>query len=452
MWRDLRPLRMRRVVITAPVPQLEATLLRVGRAGTVELDRPDGRGAGDGATPGVPDGVPDRVPGGAPDEVAAEVAGMAAQAVRRGCVAGLAGWMPQDEVAGLRDRLGPLGASVVPLPSPPGVQPPTQLRGRAAGRSFDLLVETYTTVPYRDIDPTMVAGLTYVAMFGMMFGDVGHGALLLAGGLLARRGRLPGRLRQLPGLRRSWLLLAGGGLASMVFGALYGEFFGPTGVVPVLWLNPLQDPVPVLVAAVVVGAVLIAGAYALGTVNRVREGGWGYALYARTGVAGSLLFLALGSIVGGLAVGTAWPVAVGVVLAVVGLALALVGLLVEAGGGAAGVVQALVELVDLVVRLGSNIVSFARLAAFGLTHAALGAVVWQGATGLWAPGAGMVAAVVVFVVGNASAFALEALVAGIQALRLEYYELFSRVFADEGRPFRPWTLTRPEPVLRDEDR
>jgi len=116
---------------------------------------------------------------------------------------------------------------------------------------------------------------------------------------------------------------------------------------------------------------------------------------------------------------------------------------VESGDGVAGVVQSVVELVDLVIRLGSNIVSFARLAAFGLTHAALGSVVWQATTALWGPGAGMVAAAVVFVVGNTLTFALEALVAGIQALRLEYYELFSRVFAEEGRPFRPWRLTDP---------
>jgi V/A-type H+-transporting ATPase subunit I len=84
-------------------------------------------------------------------------------------------------------------------------------------------------------------------------------------------------------------------------------------------------------------------------------------------------------------------------------------------------------------------VSFARLAAFGLTHAALGLVVWDGTTALWgAGGLLVVAAVALFVVGNAVAFALEGLVAGVQALRLEYYELFSRVFTAEGRPFRPW--------------
>jgi V/A-type H+-transporting ATPase subunit I len=46
--------------------------------------------------------------------------------------------------------------------------------------------------------------------------------------------------------------------------------------------------------------------------------------------------------------------------------------------------------------------------------------------------------VLAFTIGNALAFGLEALVAGVQALRLEYYELFSRVLAGQGRPFRPW--------------
>jgi V/A-type H+-transporting ATPase subunit I len=67
-------------------------------------------------------------------------------------------------------------------------------------------------------------------------------------------------------------------------------------------------------------------------------------------------------------------------------------------------------------------------------------VIWQATTGLWSGGgpAPAAAAVVVFVLGNALTFALEGLVAAIQALRLEYYELFSRVFDGEGVPFRPW--------------
>ena len=193
-----------------------------------------------------------------------------------------------------------------------------------------------------------------------------------------------------------------------------------------------------LLAALVLGAVLLAGAYVLGTVNRFREGGWGYALYARSGLAGSLLFVAVGLLGWGLTAGIVPLVVAAAVLAVVALALIFTGLLVEAGGGGTGTIQAVVELVDTVIRLGSNVISFARLAAFVLTHAALMMVVWNGTTALWAPGLSALAAILVFVLGNVVTFSLEALVAGIQALRLEYYELFSRVFQSEGRPFRPW--------------
>ena len=93
------------------------------------------------------------------------------------------------------------------------------------------------------------------------------------------------------------------------------------------------------------------------------------------------------------------------------------------------------------MRICSNLVSFARLAAFGLTHAALGLVIWQATTALWDRGPlGAVAGVAVFVAGTAVSFGLEGLVAAIQALRLEYYELFSRIFDGEGRPFRPWHI------------
>jgi len=132
-------------------------------------------------------------------------------------------------------------------------------------------------------------------------------------------------------------------------------------------------------------------------------------------------------------------VLLGIVVTVAGLAVAYAGLMSVAGGGAAGAAQASVELFDLIVRLGSNLVSFARLAAFGLTHAALGAIIWDATTGLWVGGGfDTVGAVVIFLLGNAVSFALEGVVASIQALRLEYYELFSRIFDTEGRPFRPW--------------
>ncbi|MGN6612612.1 MAG: V-type ATPase 116kDa subunit family protein, partial [Angustibacter sp.] len=319
-------------------------------------------------------------------------------------------------------------------PRPRGEQPPTLLGGRA-DTAFTSLVQTYSTVPYADLDPTVFAAVAYVVMFGLMFGDVGHGLLLLGIGLAARFGRW----RPLRRLRPAAPVVIGAGAAASAAGVAYGEFFGPTGLVPALWLSPLDDPVRLLVGGLAVGAVLLAVAYAIGTANRVREGGWAYALYAPSGVAGATVFLGLGLGVAGVLGGAGWLVAVAALVSATGLTLSFAGLYVGAGRGGSAAAQAVVELVDLVVRLGSNVVSFARLAAFGLTHAALGAVVWSATTAWWGRSVpATAAAVAVLVVGNAVAFALEALVAAVQALRLEYYELFSRVFELEGRPFRPW--------------
>ena len=210
---------------------------------------------------------------------------------------------------------------------------------------------------------------------------------------------------------------------------------------PVLWISPLDHVVTLLLVAMGAGAVMLAGAYALGTINRWREGGWPSALYASSGIAGTALFLGAGVMAAGWYFHHGALLAGGGFLALAGLVLAAAGFLAEAGSGGAGRVQAAVEVFDLVVRLGSNVVSFTRLAAFGLTHAALGLLVWEGTRALWHRGGFLAAAaVVVFVAGTALAFGLEALVAAIQALRLEYYELFSRVFVTQGRPFRPWDV------------
>ncbi|HEU4420973.1 MAG TPA: V-type ATPase 116kDa subunit family protein [Pilimelia sp.] len=455
-WRDaVMPLPMIRVAVVTPEWAMRDTLRHVADAGVMEIDRVVAESDLPPSAPAraltrlKPDGpVVPRLAAEAPDLEAlvragradllageAELIHYAAQAVRDDDVGALVGWTPAPAFADLSKRLTPLGAAVVPLPRPRGVTPPTAERPGRTRQAFAPLVRTYATVPYADVDPTVVAGLAYVVMFGAMFGDAGHGALLLLAGLLIRAGRP----RRLAGLRPHWLFVAAAGLASMLFGLAYGEFFGPTGVVPVLWLAPMEHPVPLLLAGVGLGVVLLAGAYAIGTVNRVREGGWRLALYAPSGIAGALLFLAAGLGVAAWYLSKSWLAGAAGALAAVGLALAYAGLVARAGGGGAGVLQAAIELLDVVIRLGTNVVSFARLAAFGLTHAVLGWIVWTATTGLAGNGiAAAVAAVGVFVVGNAVSFGLEALVAGVQALRLEYYELFSRVFQSEGRPFQPW--------------
>jgi V/A-type H+-transporting ATPase subunit I len=456
-WREaLHPVTMSRIALLAPDFALRDVLVQVADEGTVAVDEapaePSRIAAPESARGRLAHlqatNVPPALSRTAPDLATCERDGRvdllageaqletkAESAVRRDNVTALLGWMPGDAVSRLGTRLSDVGGAVVPLRRPSGIDPPTQLPQSGPSRDFDPLVQTYATVPYADVNPSVLAGLAYVLMFGMMFADVGHGAILLLFAC-AVRWRGSSRLSRLEPAR---LFLAGAGLSSMLFGALYGEFFGPTGVIPVIWLAPLDHPIPLLGAAVAVGAVLLAGSYALGSVNRFREGGWRRALYAPSGLAGAAVFLGLGLLAAGGYTGLPGLAYLGGAVAAGGLVVAYVGLLAAAGGGAAGAGQAGIELFDLVTRLESNLVSFARLAAFGLTHAALGLVIWTATSSLWGrSGFGVLAAVVVFIVGNAVTFALEGLVAAIQALRLEYYELFSRVFDTEGRPFRPW--------------
>ena len=470
-WPDAAaPVRMRRVALVAPAGSLRDVLVAVADAGMVEIDRGnDEDKPGEAARrlqhagqavmePALAAGRPDLrwlERAGRYDLLAgeAQLETYVAAAVRRSGAAALAGWMPAGRLADVATQIAGAGGAVVPLPRPRGAEVPTLLGGRALRRSLTPLVQTYGTVPYADVDPTWLAWAAYVLMFGMMFGDAGQG-LLLVGVAAALRAGWPRRARR---FRRAWPFVGGAGLAATAFGVLYGEFFGPTGLVPAIWLDPLSQPVTLLLAAVGVGAILLAGAYALGTINRWREGGWPAALYAPSGIAGAALFLGAGLVIGGWYFHQALLLGAGGLAALAGLLLALAGFLADAGGsGGAGILQAVVELVDMLVRLGSNVVSFTRLAAFGLTHAALGLVVWDGTRALWHRGGIFTAAAVaVFLAGTALAFSLEALVAAIQALRLEYYELFSRVFVGEGRPFRPWhlrTVTGPEACVQQEIR
>jgi V/A-type H+-transporting ATPase subunit I len=364
-----------------------------------------------------------------------ELRRIARQAVNYRGAAVLVGWTPQSRLRQLSAQLAACGTSVVGLPHPARVPAPTLITGSRASRPFTPLVETYGAVPYSDVDPTLFAALAYVLMFGMMFGDVGHGLILAGLGLYLRRSGRP----TLASLRRVWPLIVAAGLTAAAFGVLYGEVFGPTGILPPVWISPMEEPITLLAAGIVVGAILLAMSYVIGIVNRWREGGSARALYAASGIAGACLYFGAASAAAGVVFALHEVLVFGVATACAGLALLFIGFLTASGGGIGGVLAALVEVVDSVVRTVSNAVSFARLAAFGLTHAAIGAVVWTATVAIAAGGGPrLLVALAVFIAGNVVAFGLEALVAAVQSLRLEYYELFSRIFSGEGRIFTPW--------------
>jgi V/A-type H+/Na+-transporting ATPase subunit I len=459
------PAPMSRVALIAPRSRLRPMLVAIARSGSVQLvsPLPAAHGEATEALRRLDRAQPQPEPAGARalerardvaeleregrrDLLAGEVelTRRAEAAVERGDFALLVGWVPSEDLAGLTSALAAVGAATIELPRPPLVEPPTLLRTRGLARRFAPLVGTYGAPRYADVDPTPFAALSFVFMFGIMFGDAGHGLLLVALGLALRRATGPhgaSRWSRLVPLRPLWPFAVAGGLVATVFGLLYGEAFGPTKIVGALWIRPLDHPTELLGVALAVGALLLAASYALGIVNRLNESGWAAALRAPSGIAGLAVFGGGGLLALGIYLGLAAPEIAGGLVVIAGIVLLFGGFAAESGHSGAAIAQALIEVLDAVIRVGANLISFTRLAAFGLMHAALGSVVFDGARSLWHRGpGGVAAAVALFVIGNAAAFALEALVAAVQAMRLEYYELFSRVFAGEGEPFSPWKI------------
>ena len=458
------PVRMRRVTVIALASGMREVLVALAESGVVDLSGPVGSGEGPAlealrrlesghhgggrATPALARDAPDLAQlerRGARELLAGEVELERRRtcAVKHGRFALFVGWVPEPALAQLAQRLEPLGASLVQLRGPRGQQPPTLLAPAPAAEPFRPLVTTYGAVPYQDLDPTPFVAVTYSLMFGMMFGDVGDGLLIVLAALALRRARHP----RLQTLRRAWPMIAAPGAASVVFGLLYGELFGPTKVLPTLWLAPLDSPTRLLAVAIIVGGCLLAAGYLIGIINRWREGGLGLALTAGSGVPGLMLLAGGGLVAVGAAAHMSLLETLGLAAAVVALVPLGVGLRAEAGGGATGILEVMIGLFDTLLRLFSNVFSFARLAAFGLMHAAIGQVVLHAAGGLTGSPIGDLLAALVFALGWAAAFALEGLVVAVQALRLEYYELFSRLFTGEGRPFRPLRL----PLLSTEE-
>jgi V/A-type H+-transporting ATPase subunit I len=349
-------------------------------------------------------------------------------------------WVPAASASAAARELGESagGACAAELrPPEPGEDVPVLLEPPRLLRPFAMLVAAYGLPRYGEVEPTVFAAGAFLLMFGMMFGDAGHGAVTAAAGLaLARYGR--GTARD-AGRVMAWC-----GLSAALFGLLYGSFFGLEGFRRfALWRDPLEgDPVLLVKAAAAFGAAVISLGVALNTVNRFRAGDLPGALCGKFGAAGLLFYwsglLWISGLIGWRA--ALWPMGAAVLCWAL---LEPAEALFRRGGrdlGAAAAEGAVGAFEGALLYL-ANTVSFVRLAAYAMSHAALLAAAYalQGAAdAVW--GSGSAAGIAAAVLGNAAAIGLEGLVACVQALRLEYYEFFGKFLEGEGRPFRPFTL------------
>ncbi len=300
--------------------------------------------------------------------------------------------------------------------------PPALLNNPRWMKSFEIFARGFGMPRESDVDPTPLLALTTPIMFGYMFGDVGHGMVLVVAGWFLRR-RFPFLVLLLPA-----------GAVSIAFGLAFGSVFCNEHLIPALWLHPMAEPLTVLALPLVFGFVFLSVGLVLSGLQarwRAASRGWWLREFALV-----LIYC------------VAMPI--GLLDWRLGIAIALLGVFWFVTGSAilahlaqtslvkvlASMASGFVELLELAVQLLINTLSFARLGAFALAHSGLSAAV----IALAALAESVWLSAFLLIVGNAVVIALEGLVVSIQTTRLVMFEFFRRFYAGEGTGFTPLSL------------
>ena len=317
-------------------------------------------------------------------------------------------------------------------------KPPTKLKNPRIFKPFEMFIRMYGLPNYQEFDPTIFVAVTYSIIFGAMFGDVGQGLCLFIGGMLLYKFK-----------KMNLAAIVGScGIFSTIFGFCFGSVFGFEDVIEPLWLRPTEamTTLPfignlntVFVVAVALGMGLVILMMVFHIINSLRAKQLGEALFDTNGVAGLVFYGAVAAVVVLYMTGNALPA--GIVLVV----MFVVPLLVIAckepltnklnkkkelieGGKGMFVVQAFFEMFEVLLSYFSNTLSFVRIGAFAVSHAAMMQVVMMlaGAENGGTPN------IIVVIIGNLIVLGMEGLIVGIQGLRLQYYEFFSRFYKGDG--------------------
>ena len=322
--------------------------------------------------------------------------------------------------------------------------PPTKMKNPGLFKPFEMFVEMYGLPSYTELDPTIIIAVTYSVLFGFMFGDAGQGLCLLIGGYLLYRFK---KLR-LAGI------ISCCGVFSVIFGLLFGSVFGFEDLLEPVWLRPQQamTDLPfigrlntVFVVAIAIGMGIILMCMVFNIINSLRSHDVERTYFDTNGVAGLVFYFALASVVVLFMTGKPLPAAfILVVMFVIPLLIiffkepltAFVEKKSEGIEGGVGmfITQGIFELFEVLLSYFSNTLSFVRVGAFAVSHAAMMQVVLMlaGAEAGGSVNWGIV------IGGNLFVCGMEGLIVGIQVLRLEYYELFSRFYRGSGRAFEPY--------------
>jgi V/A-type H+-transporting ATPase subunit I len=393
----------------------------------------------------------------------------------------LFGWVPAEIVAYLSSELSKLTEGRIGIRTfvPEELEKvkrreekvPVSLKHGAFVKGFERLVFSYGAPLYGTIDPTPFVAFFFTILFGIMFGDLGQGFILLLLGFLSS----PKGVKSMAKFRVYATPLMAVGTASMVMGLLTGSVFtneeilveparrvlglgmalmGKTGEAPdrILHLMPDADNIHKLFYffgfTIGLGVVFNSIGLWVNVINHLILKRYEKAIFSKTGIAGILLFwyalfIAIRCAVFG---GTfAWFDLLGI--AVPGVCIFFGPVMWRAVSGKRPVLEeglmvfimeGFVEMLETASTYISNTISFLRVGAFALSHAVLSFIVFTLSGMVSRLAAGPVFSLIIMIAGNTIIILLEGMIVAIQVVRLQYYEFFSKFFTETGVEFTPF--------------
>ncbi|MDC7228626.1 MAG: V-type ATPase 116kDa subunit family protein [Spirochaetales bacterium] len=373
------------------------------------------------------------------------------------------GWLPADKVLraeeAIRNASG--GECIIEWSEAENFSRenvPVEIRQPKVFSPFRMLVENYAVPEYGSIDPTPFVAVAYMIMFGLMFGDAGQGLVIMLIGILG--GRIIKKAGS--GVKNLFKLFIFCGGSSVAAGILFGSYFG-NELFPAVWFNyhsvvsgnaeagsSIVDVYDILKITIYFGIAVIGTGLVINWINLYRKKDYFNLFLDKSGLLGGW-FYGCGVYTAFYFVGTGYKVLpdaglltifFGIPVIILFFKAPLHFILHERDHKQFGIfslvdffMEWIVEILEIFSGYLANTLSFMRVAGLGIAHVSL-----MTAFDTIAAMTNGAASVIILISGNILVIALEGLSAGIQALRLNYYEFFSRYFTGKGIAYNPVSL------------
>lgn len=351
------------------------------------------------------------------------------------------GWVPQRQKEKVEKALADYTCYYEFREPGPEEEFPVLLKNNKFVEPFEAITEMYALPNSLSMDPNPFMAPFFFVFFGMMLSDAGYGLVLAIAGLWGAK-----HLDMGVNGKKLLKMLGYCGISTVFWGALYGSwfgdaipkitevFFGNRVQVPML-LDPLTNPMPILIMAFIAGYIHILVGMGLKAYLMIRRGHSVDALFD----VGFWYFVLIGLVIfagGQMVLGNLMMASIGKWLAIAGA----VGLVLTQGRDKKNPIMKLangvLSLYDITGYF-SDLLSYSRIMALGLATGVIAQVVNTMGT---LPGAniiGVVVFVAVFLLGHVLNLAINALGSYVHTSRLQYVEFFGKFFEGGGEPFRP---------------